>query len=376
MTTASRGPSGSRRSRRRRGQSEAQAPLVSLVGGVSSPNSATANDQPLPRPSIAAMRRGRRTEEIVRPASPHKPRSGLDLRGALLATANYKQSSLQITRRSGNLAGLPSRLCSSASAASGLPAIFTRGASGSTDTPLLRIERLADRAVGGGLFLMLAAAGSIFGLFLLSSLYLQNVLEMGPLATGLAFIPLAVSAGIGAHAAGHIVSHRGVRGPLAAAFAVTAGGMARSRHVGSGTAACWRNVTPGCSSPEPASESPSSPCPSSISCARRSREGRQSRDLQPVTKSAARSGSQSSRRSPLAPARAGNRAPERRLRGSAIRRSQGCSPGQQLTAALAALSEVTSRFLRSCGGWSHGAADPLTGAETDDGGERSQCQRG
>ncbi len=63
---------------------------------------------------------------------------------------------------------------------------------------------------------MLAAAGSIFGLFLLSSLYLQNVLGMGPLATGLAFIPLALAAGIGAHAAGHIVSHHGVRGPLTA----------------------------------------------------------------------------------------------------------------------------------------------------------------
>ena len=79
---------------------------------------------------------------------------------------------------------------------------------------------------------MLAAAGSIFGLFLLSSLYLQNVLDMGPLATGLAFIPLAVSAGIGAHAAGHIVSHRGVRGPLAAAFAIAAGGMVLLAHVG------------------------------------------------------------------------------------------------------------------------------------------------
>ena len=52
---------------------------------------------------------------------------------------------------------------------------------------------------------MLAAAGSIFGLFLLSSLYLQNVLGRGPL-TGLAFIPLALAAGVGAHAAGHIVS--------------------------------------------------------------------------------------------------------------------------------------------------------------------------
>ena len=53
---------------------------------------------------------------------------------------------------------------------------------------------------------MLAAAGSIFGLFLLSSLYLQNVLGMGPLATGLAFIPLALAAGVGAHAAGHIAA--------------------------------------------------------------------------------------------------------------------------------------------------------------------------
>ena len=48
---------------------------------------------------------------------------------------------------------------------------------------------------------------------------------MGPLATGLAFIPLAVAAGLGAHAAGHVVSRHGVRGPLAGAFLVAAGGM-------------------------------------------------------------------------------------------------------------------------------------------------------
>ncbi len=79
---------------------------------------------------------------------------------------------------------------------------------------------------------MLAAAGSIFGLFLLSSLYLQNVLGMGPLATGLAFIPLALAAGVGAHAAGHVVGKHGVRGPLAAAFLVAAVGMTLLAHVG------------------------------------------------------------------------------------------------------------------------------------------------
>src|SRR6185436_2652142 len=100
-----------------------------------------------------------------------------------------------------------------------------------TGTPLLRMERLAERAGGGGLFLMLAAAGSIFGLFLLSSLYLQNVLGWGPLSTGLAFIPLALTAGIGAHAAGHIVGTHGVRGPLAAAFLLAAAGMTLLAHV-------------------------------------------------------------------------------------------------------------------------------------------------
>ena len=165
------------------------------------------------------------------PADTQKPRwRGLDLRGAVLATTSLGAIVFAITQAdSVGWASLQTLLVGLGGLA-GLAAFAV--CERHTDTPLLRIERLADRAVGGGLFLMLAAAGSLFGLFLLSSLYLQNVLDMGPLATGLAFIPLAVSAGIGAHAAGHIVSHRGVRGPLAAAFAVTAGGMALLAHVG------------------------------------------------------------------------------------------------------------------------------------------------
>src|SRR5206468_7162144 len=112
------------------------------------------------------------------------------------------------------------------------------------ETPLLRVERIADRAIGGGLVLMLAAAGSIFGVFLLCSLYLQNVLGMGPLATGLAFIPLAIAAGIGAHGAGHVISRHGVRGPLTGAFVVTAGGMTLLAHVGE-TGSYVRDVLPG-----------------------------------------------------------------------------------------------------------------------------------
>src|SRR5947208_1704008 len=101
-----------------------------------------------------------------------------------------------------------------------------------TDRPLLRVGRMADRAVGGGLALQLVAAGSIFGLFLLCSLYLQNVLGWGPLNTGLAFIPLALAAGVGAPLSGHAISKHGVRVPLAGAFAIAAIGMFLLSRVG------------------------------------------------------------------------------------------------------------------------------------------------
>lgn len=160
----------------------------------------------------------------VVPADTRRARwSGLDLRGALLATTSLGALVFAITQADG--AGWTSARTSlfGLGGLVGLAgfAVLERR----TGSPLLRIERLADRAVGGGLFLMLAAAGSIFGLFLLISLYLQNVLGMGPLATGLAFVPLALAAGAGAHAAGHIVARHGVRGPLVVAFLVTAVGM-------------------------------------------------------------------------------------------------------------------------------------------------------
>ena len=165
------------------------------------------------------------------PADTQKPRwRGLDLSGAALATTSLAAIVYGITQAdSAGWTSVQTHLCGLGGLA-GLAAFAIYEVH--IDAPLLRVERIADRAVGGGLVLMLAAAGSIFGLFLLCSLYLQNVLGMGPLATGLAFIPLAVSAGIGAHGAGHLVAKHGVRGPLAAAFAVAAIGMILLSRVG------------------------------------------------------------------------------------------------------------------------------------------------
>jgi hypothetical protein len=91
--------------------------------------------------------------------------------------------------------------------------------------PLLDIGRLRDRAIGGGFLMMLAGAAVLFGSFLLSSLYLQDVLGTSALKTGLGFLPLALVIGVGVHVGTHVINQHGVRIPLAAGFATTAAGM-------------------------------------------------------------------------------------------------------------------------------------------------------
>jgi EmrB/QacA subfamily drug resistance transporter len=168
--------------------------------------------------------------KIVPPDTQKPRRQGLDLAGAALATTSLAAIVYGITQaHSAGWTSVQTHVCGLGGLA-GLIAFAIYELH--IDAPLLRVERIADRAVGGGLVLMLAAAGSIFGVFLLCSLYLQNVLGMGPLATGLAFIPLALSAGLGAHGAGHLVAKHGVRGPLAGAFAVAAAGMFLLSRVG------------------------------------------------------------------------------------------------------------------------------------------------
>ena len=167
----------------------------------------------------------------VVPADTQKPRwRGLDLAGAALATTSLAAIVYGITQaHSAGWTSIQTHVCGIGGLA-GLAAFAIYELH--IDKPLLRVERIADPAVGGGLVLMLAVAGTIFGLFLLCSLYLQNVLGWGPLTTGLAFVPLALSAGIGSHAAGHVISKHGVRGPLAGSFAVAAVGTFLLSRVG------------------------------------------------------------------------------------------------------------------------------------------------
>jgi EmrB/QacA subfamily drug resistance transporter len=158
------------------------------------------------------------------PADPARPQwRGLDLRGALLATAGLGALVYAISQAESAGWTSTQTLGLGAAALVGLAAFAALELR--TRRPLLRVQRLTDRAVGGGFLMMLAGSAVLFGSFLLSSLYLQNVLGAGALETGLAFLPFAVAIAAGVHAAGHVITHAGVRLPLALGFAVTAGGM-------------------------------------------------------------------------------------------------------------------------------------------------------
>jgi hypothetical protein len=143
-------------------------------------------------PVAAAL--GYAARKVV-PADTERPRwRGLDLRGAVLATSSL--SAIVYAIAQAGEAGWISGHTVGIGGAGGVGLVAFAICERRTGQPLLRIEHLRDRAVGGGLLLCLVNAGLMFGLFLLCSLYLQLALGRGPLPTGLPFI-LALAAGSG-----------------------------------------------------------------------------------------------------------------------------------------------------------------------------------
>jgi EmrB/QacA subfamily drug resistance transporter len=155
------------------------------------------------------------------PADVARPRwRGLDLRGAVVATASL--AALVYALSQATDAGWTSTqtLGLGFAGLAGLAAFAALELH--APKPLLNIARLGDRGVGGGFLMMLTASAVLFGSFLLTSMYLQEVLGTGALETGL---PMAVIIGLGAHLGSHLVGAAGLRIAMAAASALTAGGM-------------------------------------------------------------------------------------------------------------------------------------------------------
>jgi EmrB/QacA subfamily drug resistance transporter len=160
---------------------------------------------------------------LIAPDTAEPRWSGFDLRGAALATTSLGAIVFALSQTADAGWSSTEVLGAGGAGAAGLIAFVIVELRATH--PLLRIDRFADRGVGGGFLTMLAAAAVLFGLFLLSSLYLQNVLGAGPLQTGLSFLPLAIALAAGVHVGSRLMMHAGVRVPMAAGFAATAAGM-------------------------------------------------------------------------------------------------------------------------------------------------------
>ena len=83
---------------------------------------------------------------------------------------------------------------------------------------------------------MLLFSAALFPMWFVSSLYLQQVLGLSPLHTGLIFLPMTLTIMLIASRAGKLVSHFGVRPVLGGGLIMLTGGTA-AVHAKSGPAA-------------------------------------------------------------------------------------------------------------------------------------------
>ncbi|WP_245623161.1 MFS transporter [Spirillospora albida] len=91
-------------------------------------------------------------------------------------------------------------------------------------SPLVPLPFLARRTIATGGLIMVAASVMMLSAFFLCSLYLQHVLGLSAVRTGLAFLPAALATIAGAHLASGLVGRIGPRPVAATGFALAAAG--------------------------------------------------------------------------------------------------------------------------------------------------------
>jgi EmrB/QacA subfamily drug resistance transporter len=92
--------------------------------------------------------------------------------------------------------------------------------------PLVRLAIFRTRALAVGDGAMFFLGAGLFANFFFGTLYLQEILHFTPIATGFAFLPVAVLIGAAAGISQRIVPRFGVRAVAIAGMAIAAGGLA------------------------------------------------------------------------------------------------------------------------------------------------------
>lgn len=94
-----------------------------------------------------------------------------------------------------------------------------------TKSPLMPLWVFGDRNRGGAYLIQVLMGAALFGMFFLSTLYLQRVLHYGPLKAGAAFLPATVVMMGAAGVMSKLVVRTGVRSAIATGGLLAAAGM-------------------------------------------------------------------------------------------------------------------------------------------------------
>jgi EmrB/QacA subfamily drug resistance transporter len=110
--------------------------------------------------------------------------------------------------------------------------------------PLIPFKELTKPLQNANRIVLLFSA-ALFPMWVLSSLYLQQVLGLSAIHTGLIFLPMTVTIGVVASRAGRLVSHFGVRPVLGGGLLMLTGGLLLFTRIGSSGSGVVYVVIPG-----------------------------------------------------------------------------------------------------------------------------------
>lgn len=150
--------------------------------------------------------------------------AGLDVSGALLATATVALAVYGLTGVGRDGAGSPGVLAALGAAI--LAAVALVVVERRHPDPLLPPRLIRHGTLPQGLAVMVAGSAGMLASLFLGSLLAQDALGLSPLSTGLLFLPSALATMASAHAAGRLVVRHGARPVATVGFAVTAAGAA------------------------------------------------------------------------------------------------------------------------------------------------------
>jgi EmrB/QacA subfamily drug resistance transporter len=160
------------------------------------------------------------TPRVIEESRPERTRRPLNVPSALAAAGGLALVILSLTRAQTSgfgAAGTLAPLAGSLVLLAGFAVLERRAAS-----PLLPRRLLRRRRATAAYTAIVANAGAFVSVIVLSTLYLQRILGFSALEAGLAFVPLAVSAGAGGPLAAPLIERFGVRQVVGASLAITA----------------------------------------------------------------------------------------------------------------------------------------------------------